>query len=231
MRYCQIYRTAEPKIVGVATGASQVELIVNESQPDYLNYLNFEKHFDFNNKEFWEKQYNVQSLNPPIFNGVLRKKATVTDLMKYGQMFSYLSFIYSQKFIDILASFNVANYKAFPVAIKDVTELYYLLFLEGITCQEIIFDKSLVYTGHKVLNNLKYYEISTNDEFIDLLEKEPLATFEKIAISKEHYLTDVINIQGAGAYFYSEKLIDFLLDCGITGMEISYKNSMQLEFV
>jgi len=228
MRYCQIRRTAEPKIIGVTTGASQVEI---EYDAIHSDYLSFENHFSGYNKEFWETQYKVKTLSPPTFNGILRKKAKVTDLMKYGQMFSFLNFIYSQKFIDILKVFDVENYSTFPFQIKDVKELYHLLFLETITRKEIIFDKSIIYTGHKVLNNLKYYNINSEQEYENLLKEVPLATFEKIAISKQHYAKDMISVQGAGTYFYSEKLIDFLLDCNITGMEISYKNSIQLEFV
>jgi len=151
--------------------------------------------------------------------------------MKYGQAFSFLPFIYSEKFIEILKAFNIGNYTIFPFQIKDIDELYYLFFLETITRQEIIFDQSIIYTGHKALNNLKYYDLKNDKEYAELLEDKPLATFDKIAVLKKHYGKDIISVQGANAYFYSEKLIDFLLDCKITGIEVSYKNSIQLEFV
>lgn len=230
MKYYQIDRTAEPKVVGVTTGASQVER-VEEAIDNNQAYIDFKTHFSGYNQNFWHTQDKVFSLNPPIIKGRMRKKAKVTDIMRYGQVFGFLNFILSQKYIDIIKAFNIGNFKTFDFEIEGVSEKYYLIFVNGVPTSEIDFEKSVIYTGHKILNNVKYYTVNNYSEFLSLLEKVPLATYEKIAISKEYYGRDIISIQGTGRPFYSEKLIDFLLDCGITGLEISYKNSMQLEFV
>jgi hypothetical protein len=230
MKYCQIYRTAEPKIVGVKTGASQVELRLNNILQNQ-EYINFNNHFSGYNKNFFQDQTKIKNLNPPLFNGVLRKNAKVTDLMEYGPKFTNLNNLYSQKYINIIKSFNIDNYKIFEFEIENVKEKYYLMYIKTIATTEVIFDKSLLYTGHKILNNLKYFSVTNYEDFLQLVEKEPLIRYEKVAISKEYYDRDIISVQATGGHFYSERLIDFLLDCGITGLQVSYNNSIELEFV
>lgn len=230
MNYYQVSRTSEPKIVGVTTGASQVALNEEaiENNDDYKAFLNY---FDYQNKDFWTKQNTVCQLNPPIIKGKMRKKAKLTDIMEYGPIYHCLHDVYSQKYIDIIKTFNIGNYKTFDFEIESIKEKYYLLYIETISTPEIIFDKSIICTGHKMLNNKKYYPVENYPEFLELLKTQPLATYEKIAISKEHYGKDIIPIQSTAMDFYSEKLIDFLLDCRITGLQVKYNNSIQLEFV
>lgn len=230
MRYCQIYRTADAKIVGVKTGASQVELKVDDI-PQEQEYFNFNNYFNGYNKEFFQNQDKIKHFSPPIFKGILRKNAKVTDLMKYGPIFSYLPNMYSQQYINIIQTFNIGDYSLFDFEVSNVEGKFYLMFVNTISTSEVNFEKSIIYTGHKVLNNVKYYSVNNYDEFLTLLEKEPLATYEKVAISKEYYGRDIISVQATGGHFYSERLIDFLLDCGITGLQVSYNNSIQLEFV
>lgn len=230
MKYCQIYRTAEPKIVGVKTGASQVELRLNNILQNE-EYINFNNHFSGYNKDFFQNQDRIENLNPPIFNGVLRKNAKITDLMEYGPKFTNLNNLYSQKYINVIKSFNTGDYSLFDFEIENVKEKYYLMFIKTISTPEVIFDKSVMYIGHKILNNLKYFSVVNYEDFLQLVEKEPLIRYEKVAISKEYYGRDIISVQATGGHFYSERLIDFLLDCGITGLQVSYNNSIQLEFV
>ena len=230
MKYYQISRTADAKIIGIKTGTSQVELMVNNIEKNQ-NYIDFENHFSGYNKEFWNNQEIVLNLNPPLIKGKLRKGAKITDLMEYGPYYHFLYNIYSEKYITIIKHFKIGDYKIFDFEINNVTEKYFLLFIKALTYHDVNFNSSTIITGKKILNNLKYHEIKSRDEYIEFKLKNPLAKFEKIAISKEFYGKDIIAIQGAPDYFYSEKLIDFLLDCGITGLEVSYKNSIQLEFV
>ena len=230
MKYCQIYRTAEPKVIGIKTGTSQVEIMENEIEKNQ-NYIDFKNHFSGYNKDFWYSQDKVFKLKPPIIKGKLRQNAKITDIMRYGQVYQFLFEMYSEKYIDIIKVFNIGKHKIFDFEIDSIKQKYYLLFIESISTPEIIFDKSLIYTGHKILKNIKYYPIKTYQEFQILLETQPLATYEKIVISKKHFGKDIISIQSTGGHFYSERLIDILLDSGITGLQVSYNNSIQLEFV
>ncbi|NMH26538.1 hypothetical protein [Flavobacterium silvaticum] len=229
MKYYQLYRTAEPKIVGVKTGASQVELKLDGSIKTQ-KYVEFDNYFSGYNHDFFKDQQKIESLRPPVFRGVLRKNAKVTDLMQYGQEFSYLPYLYSQKYIDIIKAFTIGNHYLFDFTIEDVAERFYLMFVEKIPTSEVKFDQSVIYTGHKVLNNIKYYQINTYEEFLQLLQSAPLAKYEKITISKIYDDRDIISIQATGGDFYSERLIDFLLDCNVTGLDIKYNTSIELDF-
>lgn len=230
MKYYQIDVSCEPKIIGVNNGVYQVEIdqkLIERNQ----NYVDFDNHFSGYNIEFWNTQSKVKELNPPLIRGEMLKKAKVTDVMGYAQNFHFLYNIYSKKYINILKTFNVGYYKTFEFKIKNVDELYYLLFIQTITLDKIFYEKSTVVTGHKIMNNIKYHTIKSPQEYIDFNAKFPTGRFEKLAISKGYYGKDIIKTEIDSLPFYSEKLIDFLLDCGITGLQVSYNNSIELEFV
>lgn len=230
MKYYQISRSAEPNIIGIKTGTSQVELDEDAIEKNQ-EYFDFKNHFSGDNENFWYTQERVFSLNPPMIQGKMRTKAKLTDIMRYGQVYHYLFEMYSQKYIDIIKSFNISPFKIFDFKIKDISELYFLMFIKTVTLNEIDFDKSIVITGYKHLNNINYHPIKNKKEFIEFKELAPISTFESLFIPKEYFAKDIIAVQGIVQHFYSEKLIDFLLDCGITGLQINYNNSIQLEFV
>ncbi len=230
MRYYQVSVSSEPKIIGVKNGIYQIEIDEKRILQN-TDYDEFKSFFNYNNKDFWNSQDEIKFLNAPVIRSKLLKRAKLTDIMGYAPEYCFLSNIYSDKFLKIIKEHNLGNYYSFDVDIDGIMDKYFLLFFKTIKSDEINFEKSLIVTGHKILNNLKYYNIKNYFEFRTFLFDNPLATFEKIAISKEHYGKDIISIQATGGHFYSEKLIDFLLDCGITGLQISYKNSIVLEFV
>jgi hypothetical protein len=230
MKYYQISRSAEPKIIGRKDGMSQVERIEDNVEKKQ-NYIDFKNHFSGYNTDFWHTQDKVFALNPPVIKGRMRKNAKVTDIMKYGQVFDFLDLILSQKYIDILKAFNIGNFKTFDFEIENIREKYYLMFIETIILEEVDFNKSIVTTGYKVTNNLRCHTVNNLTEYKEFRQKNIISTFEKLAIPKKYYGKDVIETQATVHSFYSEKLIDFLLDCGITGLQVSYNNSIQLEFV
>ena len=151
--------------------------------------------------------------------------------MEYGPWYSFLHNLYSQRYIDIIKVFNISQFKTFEFQIQDVAEKYFLLFIETIIFEDINFEKSIVTTGYKVTNNLKYHTVNNLIEYREFKQKNIISSFEKLAIPKKHIGKDIIETQATVLPFYSEKLIDFLLDCGITGLQVSYNNSIQLEFV
>jgi|GEM_PF-5599494 len=88
MRYYQISRSAEPKIIGIKTGASQVERL-EESINENNNYIEFKNHFSGYNSNFWHTQDKIFTLTPPLIKGRMRKNARITDIMRYGQVFDF----------------------------------------------------------------------------------------------------------------------------------------------
>lgn len=231
MKYYQILVSPEPKIIGVNNGIYQLEIDEKAIDKKEDKFVNFIKWFDYKNENFWSKQSTVKLLQSPVIKGKMLKKAKITDIMGYAPEYHCLHNIYSEKYIEILKTHSIGDYSVFDFEIENVKEKYYLMFIKTITTPEIIFDKSVLYTGHKILNNVKYFSVNNYGEFLTLLEKEPLVTYETVAISKEYYGRDIISVQATAGHFYSEKLIDFLLDCGVTGLAVKYNNSIQLEFV
>ena len=229
MKYYQVDITIEPEIIGIKNGESQVELLKNEIEKS-LNYETFENHFNGNNKDFWQNQNKVFDLKPPILKGRLRKNAKQTDIMEYGPVYSFLYHIYSDKYINVIKPFNIGNFKTFDFKVIGIPEKYFLLFIEAVILEEINFEKSIVTTGFKQLNNIKHHPIENFVDYRNFKYKNPMSTFEVITIPKHYNGRDIIEIQTTTLPFYSEKLIDFLLDCGITGLQIAYNNSIELDF-
>lgn len=230
MKYYQISRTSDPKIIGIKTGTSQVERL-EDSVLKNDQYLEFKNQFSGYNIDFWEKQDIVFRLNPPLIMGRMRQGAKKTDIMEYGSVFHFLHRLYSEKYINIIKTFNIGNYKTFDFKIEAIEKIYYLLFIQAITLDEIYYNESTVITGHKVMNNVKYHEIKNPQEYLEFNSKYPTGRFELLTISKKHYGKDIIQTEVDTSPFYSERLIDFLLDCGITGLQVAYKNSIALEFI
>lgn len=230
MKYFQIDRTSEIKVIGRKDGMSQVERIEDNSD-ETQNYIDFKNHFSGYNQEFWHTQDKAFRLEPPVIKGRMRKNAKVTDIMWYGSVFDFLNHIYSEKYINIIKAFDIGNYKTFDFEIENIPERYYLMFIETIILEEIDFDKSILTTGYKITNNLKYHTVNNLLGYKEFKQKNVISTFEKLAIPKKYFARDIIETQATVHPFYSERLIDFLLDCGITGLQVSYNNSIELDFV
>ncbi len=229
MKYYQVGLTADPKIVGVKDGIYQVEIDKSfiEKQEEFKKFKEF---FDYSNNNFWERQNEIENFKIPPIKGKLLKKAKITDIMGYTPSITFLNEIFSDKFLNIIKTFNTGNYSSFDVAIEGVNDIFHLLFFETIQSKDINFEHSFIFTGHKALNNIKYFHFLSFSEYWEFLQKNPMARFEKIAIPEKYFGRDIIKIQGP-LPFYSDRLIDFLLDCGITNLEPNYTNSIDLEFV
>lgn len=225
MKYYQISLDVEPEIIGV-NGIYQVEINKKEmeSQIEYMDFLNF---FDSKNKEYWQNQNNAQRLNIPPISGKLIKTAKLTDIMGYTPNISFLNYLYSKKFVNILEKHNLPNFKTYKVDVENKS-VYSLLYIEKICLEEIIYNNSIIFTGNKLANKAKYHSITNYETYLNFIEQYPIHAFEKVAIPKKYSHKDLISIQAVGRHFYSGKLLNSLLNQGITG--IDYKNSIKLEF-
>ncbi len=230
MKYYQISRSAEPNIIGIKTGTSQVELDEDAIEKNQ-NYKDFKSFFNGHNQDFWHLQSQALTLNPPILKGKMRKNAKITDIMEYGPVFSFLYNLVSEKYFEIVKKFNVDKCKVFDFDIENISQKYYLMFTQYLVLEEIDFAKSIITTGYKQLNNIKYHPIKNKKEFIEFKELEPISSFEKLSIPKKYADRDIISIQTISKQFYSEQLIDALLKENITGLHILYKDSININFI
>lgn len=227
MKYYQIGLDVESN--GLKNNINQVDINRKEIHKNdaYKEFINF---FSIKNIDFWYNQDKIKDIKIPSIQAKLIKKAKLTDMMGYTENIPFLSNVYSEKYINILKAFNIGDYITFEVVIENVIEKYYMLFVKTILSEEINYERSIVITGHKALNDVKHYKVKNRQEYREFKLQNPLGSFEKISISKEHFGKDIIDIQVTSRPFYSERLIDFLLDCGITGFIVRYKNSIELDF-
>ena len=229
MNYYQAYLNPEPKIIGVNNGISQIKIgkeeIVNDD-----SFKEFRDFFNYDNKVFWVNQNYIFDFKIPVIKAKLLKKAKITDIMGYTPNITFLNNAYSSKFIKILKQFNLNHHKTFEIKIDNVSEKYFLLYHSTILLEDINYIKSTTYTGHKILRNIKYHSINNYEEYRTFIISNPIHSFEKICISKEYKNLDFISIQGTSYNFYSERLIEVLTKNNISGLQVSYTNSIQLEF-
>lgn len=227
MKYYQV--SLDVEVTGVKDGLYQIEIdkVQMSENNAFQDFLIF---FKYANTDFWNKQSKIQSFEIPTINAKLLKNAKVTDIMGYTPSITFLNYAYSDKFINILKAFDIGNFTTFEVRIENVLEKYHMLFIQTILLTEIDYSKSQVYTGHKVRNNIEYFNFDNYEEYWNFKKDNPLSKFEKLSISKEHLGKDIIEVQASPLSFYSEKLIDFLFDCGITGLHVNYSNSIELNF-
>lgn len=227
MKYFQIGLDVES--TGLKNSINQVEINKKEIQKNiaYKEFLDF---FNSKNIDFWYNQDKIKDIKIPPIQAKLIKNAKLTDMMGYTENISFLTNVYSEKYVNILKKFNVDLYNTFEVSITDVLQKYYMLFVETIRLDEINYERSLIITGHRVTNNIEYYTVNNREEYLEFRQKNVLGGFEKITISEEYYGRDIISIQAIGRNFYSDKLINFLLDCGVTGFYVRYNNSIELDF-
>lgn len=228
MRYFQI--SLDVELTGVKNGLHQIDINKSSLEKDERFKLFFET-FDLRNVDFWNNQQKLKDIKIPVIKAKLLKKAKLTDIMGYTQNISYLYLVYSKKFIDIIKLFNLGNYYTFEMEIDSIEEKFYLIFFETIILHNVYFEKSLIFKGLNKKTYVDFENINNYKEYYEFTNINPIHNYKKIAISKEHYGKDIIKIQATSKLFYSEKLLNFLLDSGITGIKIDIKNSIQLEFV
>lgn len=230
MKYYQIGVSPEPKIIGVKNGVCQFKIDYEKISQDDI-FQSFLAFFDYYNKDFWKNQEIIKKFEIPGIPAEMLKKAKVTDIMGYSPKVTFLNEAFSSKYFNILKEYDVDILGAFEVKIQNVIEKYYLLFNKTICLDEVFYKESVLMTGHAIMDNLKYHHVDNEFEYIEFKQKNPLGKFDLISIPKVYFRKDVISIQHLSNPFYTEKLINRLLNEGITGMEIKYENSIKLNFI
>jgi len=228
MKHYQVGLDVE--VTGVKNGLYQIDINKSQLQKNGI-FKELFTIFNAQNVDFWHHQEKIQNIDIPPIDAKLLKKANVTDIMGYTQNIAFLYLVYSEKFINIIKTFDIGRYYTFEVLIENITNKYYLLFMETIPLEEIDYQESIIYKGLIPKSESDYFTFDDFTKYKEFAELYPIHGFKKIAISKEYSKKDIIKIQASSRVFYSERLIDFLLDCGITGLQVAYNNSIQLEFV
>jgi len=167
MKYYQVQVSAEPKVIGVSNGVYQLEINNSklEKNEDFKEFLTF---FKSSNREFWKNQFKIKDFKVPVIEGKLLKRAKLTDIMGYAEEIPFLYDVYSEKFISTIEASNLPNHSKFEVAIQDVKEKYYLLFIETIILEDFNFQESMLRTGYEMTKNLEEYRVDNFDEYKEL---------------------------------------------------------------
>lgn len=226
MRHIQITHSAEPSVIGVKNGVSQLDIDVES--------LNLVSPFviDSTVANFLINQYSIPKLNLGGIKGQLLKKAKITDIMVFSPFMFGFEYIVSEKFVSCLIEANVSqdDYTLFPIELKDVNQRFYLFFVPMIPVSEVDFSKSLLYPNIQILDDDKtYLNVNSYEEYCKLNETNPLNSFEKMTLPGKYKKKEVLSVQGASRIFLSESLIDLLKSNEISNLIVPERQVL-LEF-
>lgn len=222
----RITNSSEPKIIGVNNGVYQVEIdeedikiksLVNDELDKLITQVNFNDYLE-NREKIFELDIRLK--------GELLKKAKITDIMGYTPYFFGFHYLVSQKFVDCLIEKKVSKdeYHLIPVDIKNLDIEYYFLYVPWINTSEIIFEESLIYNTFDAMSeNKKYFDVRNHDAYIELQEKEPLNSFDKVVLDKKYMTNNIISIQGISELFFSDNLINCLENKKTSSFEVKEK--------
>ncbi|MCV6630443.1 MAG: hypothetical protein OIF50_11375 [Flavobacteriaceae bacterium] len=216
----RISNSFEPEIIGVKNGLYQVEL-ENKDIENRSNSLLTQGNID----ELLNRRDEVFNLDINM-QGNLLPKAKATDLMVYTPHFFCFNYLVSQKVVDCLKEENVSleEYHVLKVNIKEVDEAYYLLYVPWIDFSEIVFSESLVYSTFDAnSSDKKYFEINNHDEYMELQDKEPFNSFDKVVLNHKYQKRNLISIRGITELFFSDSLVERMLAKNVSSFEVKQR--------
>lgn len=213
----QIGHSAEPKIIGVTNGVTQLNIDINSL--DGISHILI----DSTIKDFLLNQHLIPRMNLPEIKGTLLNKAKLTDIMVFSPYMFGIKYVVSEKFVNCLSELNVSDkeYHLFPISIKDVVEKYYLFFVPYISNREVNFSKSLLYPDNEICDDQKsYFKINSYQEYCELNERNPMISFEKLTLPSKYKERDIISLQGVVNIYFSQELFESMRANNISSLVI-----------
>lgn len=224
--FIEITHSVEPSIVGINNGVAQIEL-----DNDSLSILR-PIVIDSTVGDFLKNQYSLPNLNIGGLKGVLLNNAKLTDVMMFSPFMFGFQYIVSQKFVNCLKEANVPeeDYTLFPLEINEIDEKYFLFFVPMIPMETFNFSNSLIYpTSQKLDKEKTYFDVNTNEEFVNVIKVTPLFSFEKVSLPTKYNNKKIISLQGSTRMFISKDLIDVLSKNNVSNIVIP-QNQTALTF-
>ena len=215
----RVTNSSEPKVIGVNNGIYQVELHEKElaKHKNLLTQVNIKGFLDHRDKIF---DLDI------VLEGKFLPRAKVTDIMGYTPHLFGFPYLISQKVVECLEEENVSKeeYHLLKVDIKGLDQNYYLLYVPWIRNSEIIFSESLIYSTFDAnSHSKKYFDIKDYNDYIELQNKEPFNSFDKVVLSQKYQSKSIISIQGITELFLSDSLVEKILKKNISSFEIKQK--------
>lgn len=152
--YSLIRSESDPKVIGIKTGLSQVEL--KQEQESYRLLDEFLDIFTF-----WDKKDFAlpDSIQLSVQHGKLLKGAKLTDFMRFRPYLIDCHFIIRENIRLLLEEFILPEHYFIPVEILNrdhMTERHYLFYMPDLHFEVIDFSKSIFYTGGIATEKKKY---------------------------------------------------------------------------
>ncbi len=213
MKYLEISRDYNPKVIGINDAGAQVETLYKNqthslSAEERLYLETFCKNKFYNKKEIYIddfKKINLQDIT--LFK--TRKKAKETDILECSiqNSFGLLGYAFSNKIIKILSKYNLPPHHKIKANIIDFEKEYYLMGFAKIPFSKINYKKSTFSQSFSEIVKIK-----NEEEY-----KKSSSSFRNIHLLK-NYIYDVALL--GKTLFFSEEIIKELKKENIIGYKI-----------
>lgn len=215
--YYSIEHHSDPKILGVKTGLSSLEL-TDESfntKEEREAFFDFFFHTKFINRESKRPNFTLTSLN-----GYLFKSAKLLDFMLMSPYQICCEYVISQKAKDILDNFHLQEHYYFPITLwfkgDKIEEQYYVLYIPYLDYQIIDFSKSIIAKNETSVSEI--VEVNTLEDY----KKYLTPSIKKIAIKKLEFDDYDLFSPRVSGLLVSEKLKESLSE--VTGIFFLERN-------
>lgn len=230
MKYYLIRTESDPKIIGVKSGIAQVE-IDRTGFPDKNMFDKILAFFDA--FTYWSKQSFSPSNDFVIECARLLDGAILTDFLSFTPHLMACPFIVSERVKFFLKSYNIQEHYFFPAKIYHNEDLvdkpYYLLYCPYLDFDIIDFSKSSFYSGNSIVGK-KSIEISTKEEYLEVLQNNPLIKFERASLTDRFDKNLDFFVPRLAGAFVSENLKKGIEKGQFTGIKIVTSNAPILEY-
>lgn len=228
-----IINSSDPKIIGVWNGVYQLEIDEAEIEKGENFSLVDALFLAAVKRDITEYNSKVMDIDMPMLKGHLLRRAKITDIMGFSPFFFGCRYVVSNRFLDCLkrSGASLDEYRAFPLTLKGVDELFYLFWAPMLPAEEINFKESVIYsTAFKPTTHKKYHDVQSYADYCDLREEITMLDFEKVSIPRRYEDWKVLNLQISADLFLSPDVVALMLEEKLTSFRVCGSEVASLSF-
>jgi hypothetical protein len=214
--------SAEPKVIGVRDGGSQIVLSdKNQNDPNLKSFL-------FNDNKPWPdlKIDNLSKYEPELhFN--IKKQARVTDFLSHTP-YIHIVGVFSDRFVNILKKYNLHDNITFKEVFVfqenvKIQEKYFIIQQPNLD-KEINWEKTCFYDSfeREINNNEACLRFKDENHYIDTIS---LIDISKISF-RDNEVDNYDFVSALSEHFVSDRLAEAIVEANFTNIVLKNLDSI-----
>ncbi|MGN6490674.1 MAG: hypothetical protein ACTHLE_01660 [Agriterribacter sp.] len=233
MKYYLIRQPSDKKIIGVADGGVQAEIIESKWK-DKKELKRYTNEYILGIYQTLERIEKGEQVEPPKFEYIkLRSKAKVTDFITFSEAYARGGYLISRKVQKILADFNVncRLYHDIPLYQSDhKIDGYANLHLLPLKAKDVVhFDKTIFFNGLRLADKTLRHAKSYN-EYLDLLNEGRMVNIELLSLDDKIGDLDILTFDITSKIYISSRMRAAFEASDITGVDYFEPEEPELLF-